>query len=58
MYYGSAMSFLGTALLYGKPAGVALTGEVLAVYLAALQFEEYVWVVGGVAGSFLREAMC
>ena len=42
MYYGSAMSFLGTALLYGKPAGVALTGEVLAVYMAALQFEEYV----------------
>ena len=40
MYYGSAMSFLGTALLYGKPAGVALTGEVLAVYMAALQFEE------------------
>ena len=40
MYYGSTLSFLGTALLYGKPAGVALTGEVLAVYLAALQFEE------------------
>ena len=44
MYYGSVMSFLGTALLYGKPAGVALTGEVLAVYMAALLFEEYVWL--------------
>ncbi|CAF9910740.1 MAG: Phosphatidyl-N-methylethanolamine N-methyltransferase [Heterodermia speciosa] len=40
MYYGSAMSFLGTALLYGKPAGVFLTGEVLVVYLIALTFEE------------------
>ncbi|KAG6997800.1 54S ribosomal protein RML2 [Physcia stellaris] len=40
MYYGSAMSFLGTALLYGKPAGVLLTGEVLAVYLVALGFED------------------
>ena len=40
MYYGSAMSFLGTALLFGKPAGVLLTAEVLAVYLVALRFEE------------------
>ena len=40
MYYGSAMSFLGTALLYGKPAGVFLTAEVLVVYLIALGFEE------------------
>ena len=40
MYYGSTMSFLGTAILYGKPAGVLLTVEVLAVYLAALRFEE------------------
>jgi len=40
MYYGSAMSFLGTALYYGKPAGVALTGLVLAVYMAALRFED------------------
>lgn len=39
MYYGSTMSFLGTALLYGKPAGVLLTGVVLAVYLVAIQFE-------------------
>jgi len=40
MYYGSAMSFLGTALYYGKPAGVVLTGLALAVYLAALRFED------------------
>lgn len=40
MYYGSTMSFLGTAILYGKPAGVLLTAEVLLVYLAALRFED------------------
>ncbi|MCJ1395179.1 Phosphatidyl-N-methylethanolamine N-methyltransferase [Xylographa bjoerkii] len=40
MYYGSTLSFLGTAILYGKPAGVLLTAEVLAVYLIALRFEE------------------
>jgi len=40
MYYGSTMSFLGTAILYGKPAGVLLTVEVLLVYLVALRFEE------------------
>ncbi|KAH6617946.1 phospholipid methyltransferase-domain-containing protein [Chaetomium sp. MPI-SDFR-AT-0129] len=39
MYYGSTMSFLGTALLYGKPAGVLLTLHVLVVYLVAIQFE-------------------
>lgn len=39
MYYGSTLSFLGTALLYGKPAGILLTGWVLAVYLVALQYE-------------------
>lgn len=39
MYYGSTMSFLGTALLYGKPAGLLLTLEVLVVYLVAIQFE-------------------
>ena len=43
MYYGSTMSFLGTALLYGKPAGILLTAEVLLVYLVALTFEEYVF---------------
>jgi phosphatidylethanolamine N-methyltransferase len=40
MYYGSTMSFLGTALLFGKPAGVLLTLEVLLVYLVALRFED------------------
>jgi phosphatidylethanolamine/phosphatidyl-N-methylethanolamine N-methyltransferase len=40
MYYGSTMSFLGTALLFGKPAGILLTVEVLAVYLLALRFED------------------
>ncbi|KAL2049007.1 hypothetical protein ABVK25_010759 [Lepraria finkii] len=40
MYWGSTMSFLGTALLYGRPAGVLLTVEVYLVYLAALQFED------------------
>lgn len=39
MYYGSTMSFLGTALLYGKPAGFLLTLHVLFVYLVAIQFE-------------------
>ena len=40
MYYGSTMSFLGTALLYARPAGVLLTLEVLVVYWVALGFEE------------------
>ncbi|OBT69343.1 hypothetical protein VE03_01066 [Pseudogymnoascus sp. 23342-1-I1] len=40
MYYGSTLSFLGTALWYGKPAGVLLTIEVLVVYLVALRFED------------------
>jgi phosphatidylethanolamine N-methyltransferase len=40
MYYGSTMSFLGTALWFGKPAGVLLTAEVLIVYLIALRFED------------------
>ena len=44
MYYGSTMSFLGTAILYGKPAGIFLTAEVLGVYLIALRFEEYVYL--------------
>ncbi len=42
MYYGSSLSFLGTALLYGRPAGVLLSGLVLGVYKIALGFEEYV----------------
>ncbi|KZF26300.1 phospholipid methyltransferas-like protein [Xylona heveae TC161] len=40
MYYGSTLSFLGTALWFGKPAGLLLTVEVLAVYLIALRFED------------------
>lgn len=40
MYYGSTMSFLGTALLYGKPAGLLLTAEVFVVYKVALMFED------------------
>lgn len=46
MYYGSTLSFLGTALWFGKPAGVLLTLEVLVVYLLALRFEEYVCMDG------------
>jgi len=40
MYYGSTMSFLGTALWYGKPAGVLLTALVFTVYQIALSFED------------------
>ena len=40
MYYGSAMSFLGTALLYGRPAGVLLSAEVLVLYSIAQSYEE------------------
>ena len=40
MYHGSTLSFLGTAFFYGKPAGILLTIEVLAVYSLALRFEE------------------
>jgi phosphatidylethanolamine N-methyltransferase len=40
MYYGSTMSFLGTAILFGKPAGILLTLEVLVAYLVALRFED------------------
>ncbi|KAK6542156.1 Phosphatidyl-N-methylethanolamine N-methyltransferase [Orbilia ellipsospora] len=40
MYYGSTMSFLGTAIWFGKPAGLLLTVEVLVVYIAALRFED------------------
>ncbi|KAK0742486.1 phospholipid methyltransferase-domain-containing protein [Apiosordaria backusii] len=39
MYYGSTMSFLGSALLYGKPAGILLTLHVLIVYIIAIQYE-------------------
>ncbi|WPG99214.1 phospholipid methyltransferase-domain-containing protein [Acrodontium crateriforme] len=40
MYWGSTMSFLGTALWFGKPAGVALTAVVFVTYHIALRFED------------------
>lgn len=40
MYVGSTMSFLGTALLFGKPAGLLLTAQVWLVYVVALRFED------------------
>lgn len=40
MYWGSTMSFLGSALLFGKPAGLVLTAWVLAVYAMALRYED------------------
>lgn len=40
MYWGSTFSFLGTSVLYGRPAGVLLTALVLAVYQIALRFED------------------
>lgn len=42
MYWGSTLSFLGTALYTGRAAGVLLTVEVFVLYFLALQFEEYV----------------
>ncbi|KAI4604268.1 Phosphatidyl-N-methylethanolamine N-methyltransferase [Pestalotiopsis sp. 9143b] len=39
MYWGSTCSFLGTALLYGKPAGLLLTAWVWVVYKVALAYE-------------------
>ncbi|KAK9481404.1 phospholipid methyltransferase-domain-containing protein [Lipomyces japonicus] len=40
MYHGSTLSFLGTALWFGKPAGLALTATVAVMYKLALRFEE------------------
>lgn len=40
MYWGSTLSFLGTALYKGRVAGLLLTAEVFIGYLFALQFEE------------------
>ena len=40
MYWGSTMSFLATALWFGKPAGVALTALVFVTYWVALKFED------------------
>ena len=42
MYWGSTMSFLGSAILYGRPAGALLTCLVFVVYWCALKFEESV----------------
>ncbi|KAI1318550.1 methylene-fatty-acyl-phospholipid synthase [Xylariaceae sp. FL0255] len=39
MYYGSTCSFLGSAILYGKPAGFVLTAWVFVVYKIALSYE-------------------
>jgi phosphatidylethanolamine N-methyltransferase len=40
MYHGSAMSFLATALWYGKPAGLFLTGIVAVAYSVARRWED------------------
>lgn len=40
MYYGSTLNFLGSAIYYGKPAGILLSLEILIVYLLALRFED------------------
>lgn len=40
MYNGSTLCFLGTALWYGKPAGVLVTLFVYVMYKIALLFEE------------------
>ncbi len=40
MYWGSTMSFAGTALWFGKPAGFVLTGVVFVAYSIALRFED------------------
>ncbi|KAK1816392.1 Phosphatidyl-N-methylethanolamine N-methyltransferase [Friedmanniomyces endolithicus] len=40
MYWGSTMSFVGTALWFGKPAGLVLAGLVWGCYRVALGFED------------------
>ena len=40
MYWGSVMSFIGTALWFGKPAGLALSALVFVCYKIALTFED------------------
>lgn len=40
MYWGSSMNFLGSALLFAKPAGILLTVEVVLVYIVALRYED------------------
>ncbi|CAJ0832682.1 9905_t:CDS:2 [Entrophospora sp. SA101] len=43
MYYGSTMSFLGTALWYASPAGILLSTFAFIVYLVAIQYEGQVF---------------
>jgi methylene-fatty-acyl-phospholipid synthase len=40
MYNGSTLCFLGTALWYGKPAGILVAAFVFVMYKIALLFEE------------------
>ncbi|CAI5758163.1 unnamed protein product [Candida verbasci] len=40
MYNGSTLCFLGTALWYGKPSGILISGFVYVMYKIALLFEE------------------
>jgi len=40
MYDGSTLSFLGTALYFGKPAGVLITAFVYIMYRIALTYED------------------
>lgn len=40
MYNGSTLCFLGVALWYAKPAGIAVAGFVWVMYKIALRFEE------------------
>ena len=40
MYLGSTLSFLATALWFGKPAGLLLAAEVWIMYAIALRFED------------------
>lgn len=40
MYHGSTLSFLATALWYGKPAGILLTGFVAVAYSIARRWED------------------
>lgn len=40
MYHGATLSFLATAIWYGKPAGILLTGLVAAAYSVARRWED------------------
>ena len=40
MYWGSTLSFIGGAVLLGRPAGLLIALEVWAVYKVALRFED------------------